>query len=60
MASNFKIPPAFDQKSMTYETWKNEIAVWQLVTDLQNEKQALVVSVSLWKCKGNGNGASSK
>lgn len=37
----------FDQKSMTYGTWKNEIAVWQLVTELQKEKQALAVSLSL-------------
>jgi hypothetical protein len=32
---------------MTYETCKNEIAVWQLVQDLKKEKQALVVSLSL-------------
>lgn len=32
---------------MTYETLKNEIAVWQLVTELKKEKQALPVSLSL-------------
>ena len=32
---------------MSYETWKNEVAVWQLVTELPDEKQALAVSLSL-------------
>lgn len=32
---------------MTYETWKNEVNVWQLVTDLKPEKQALAVSLTL-------------
>lgn len=32
---------------MTYETLKNKIAVWQLVTELKKEKQALPVSLSL-------------
>lgn len=47
MANNFKNPPAFDQRSMGYETWKNEVQVWQLVTELKKEKQALAVSLSL-------------
>ena len=51
MASNsFKNPPAFDPKTMTYEKWKNEIEVWKLVTELDEKKQALAVSLSL---KGN-------
>lgn len=51
MASNsFKNPPSFDPKLMTYETWKNEIEVWKLVTDLDANKHALAVSLSL---KGN-------
>lgn len=32
---------------MTYETWKNEIEVWKLVTDLKSDKQALAVSLNL-------------
>ena len=32
---------------MSYETWKNEVAVWQLVTELPDEKQALAVSLTL-------------
>ena len=47
MATNFKNPPAFDPRSMTYEIWKNEISVWQLVTELKKEKQALAVSLTL-------------
>ena len=39
MASNLKNPPKFDPKTMSYETWKNEVAVWQLVTELPDEKQ---------------------
>ncbi|VDI06062.1 Hypothetical predicted protein [Mytilus galloprovincialis] len=47
MATSFKNPPTFDPRSMTYETWKNEISVWQLVTDLKVDKQALAVSLTL-------------
>jgi hypothetical protein len=32
---------------MTYETWKNKIEMWKLVTDLKSDKQALAVSLSL-------------
>ena len=49
-SSNFKNPPGFDPKTMTYEAWKNEVEVWKLVTELKPEKQALAVSLSL---KGN-------
>ncbi|VDI64595.1 Hypothetical predicted protein [Mytilus galloprovincialis] len=47
MATSFKNPPTFDPRSMTYETWKNEISVWQLVTDLKVDKQALAGSLTL-------------
>ncbi|VDI61048.1 Hypothetical predicted protein [Mytilus galloprovincialis] len=47
MATSFKNPPTFDPRSMTYETWKNEISVWQLVHDLKVDKQALAVSLTL-------------
>lgn len=30
-----------------YETWKNEMRMWQLVTDLHVKKQALAVALSL-------------
>ena len=45
--ANFKNPPMFDQKTMTYESWKNEVEVWRLVTELKPEKQALAVALSL-------------
>ena len=44
--SSFKNPPAFtDGKS--YETWKNEIHMWQSLTELAKDKQALAISLSL-------------
>lgn len=46
MAQNYKIPPKFDDK-VTYETWRNEIKMWTLVTDLDPKKQALAVALSL-------------
>lgn len=30
-----------------YDTWKNELEVWNLVTDVKPEKQALAVTLSL-------------
>lgn len=47
MATSFKNPPLFDPRSMNYETWKNKVSVWQLVTELKKEKQALAVSLTL-------------
>ena len=47
MASNsYKNPPKFDE-STSYETWKNEIEIWKLMTELPKKKQALAVSLSL-------------
>lgn len=46
MASNYKNPPKFEE-NMTYEKWKNELEVWQLVTDLDKKKQALAVTLTL-------------
>ena len=45
-ASNYKVPPAFDEKK-SYESWKNEVEIWRLVTDLDKKKQALAVALSL-------------
>ena len=45
-AGNYKVPPAFDEKK-SYESWKNEVEIWRLVTDLDKKKQALAVSLSL-------------
>ena len=46
MATNFKIPPSLGPET-SYETWKNELEVWKLVTDVKPEKQALAVTLSL-------------
>jgi hypothetical protein len=44
MASNYKLPPKFDGN---YDVWKNELSMWELVTDLDEEKRALAVGLSL-------------
>ena len=46
MASGFKNPPSFGDGDK-YETWRNELDMWVLVTDVKVEKQALAVSLSL-------------
>ena len=43
---NYKVLPPFDEKT-SYESWKNEIAIWRLVTELDEKKQALPVSLLL-------------
>lgn len=48
MPSNYKNPPTFNGES--YEEWKNELFIWQLMTDIDKKKQALAVTLSL-----NGN-----
>ena len=45
-SKNFKIPPALDPDT-SYESWKNEIAIWKLVCELDKKKQALAVTLSL-------------
>lgn len=46
MAQNYKIPPKLGE-NISYETWKNEIEMWRLVTDLKESKQALAIALSL-------------
>lgn len=44
----FKNPPPFGADvNADYETWKNELEMWAIVTDLKKEKQALAVTLSL-------------
>ena len=45
-AQSYKIPPKFGPET-NYETWKNEIEMWRLVTDLDRKKHALAVTLSL-------------
>lgn len=48
MAHNFKVPPKLgDENIHQYSTWKNEIKIWQLVTDLTKSKQALAIVLCL-------------
>ena len=46
MAYNNKNPPKFDE-TISYENWKNDIAIWQELTDLDKSKQALAIHLSL-------------
>lgn len=46
MVSNYRVPPTFDE-GKPYESWKNEIAIWTRVTELEKKKQALAVALAL-------------
>lgn len=46
VAGTSKVPPAFDERK-SYESWKNEVEIWRLVTDLDKKKQVLAVALSL-------------
>ena len=43
----FKNPAPFGDNDLPYEQWRTEIEMWQLVTDMKAEKQALAVTLSL-------------
>ena len=43
---NYKSPPDLSDEKR-YSVWKNEIAIWQLVTDLPKAKQALALTLGL-------------
>ena len=45
-SQNYKIPPPLN-KDTNYESWKNEVAIWRLVTDVHKKKQALAMALSL-------------
>ncbi len=45
MVQGYKNPPKFEESS--YDTWKNEVDIWELVTDLEKKKRALAVTLSL-------------
>jgi hypothetical protein len=47
MATAYKNPPNFDDQRDNYEVWKNELEIWQRVTDLEKKKQALAVTLTL-------------
>ena len=46
MTTSYKIPPALDEEIL-YETWKSEIDIWRLMTDVEKERQALALVLLL-------------
>ena len=47
MSSNsYKNPPSLE-KDKVYSAWKNEVAMWELVTDLDKKKRGLALALSL-------------
>ncbi|KAK6187111.1 hypothetical protein SNE40_005204 [Patella caerulea] len=44
--ASYKVPPVLNP-TIGYESWKTEIEMWKLVTDLDPKKQALAVSLTL-------------
>ena len=46
MASNYKAPPEVKDE-LKYETWKKELSLWQIFTDLSKSKQAPAICLSL-------------
>ena len=43
--TTYKTPPELAGKD--YETWKKEVSLWQSITDLPAEKQAVAITLSL-------------
>lgn len=38
---NMKSPPEFKEDQMNYETWRKDLKLWTLYTDLPREKWAI-------------------
>ena len=57
MASNRKSPPLFKEDETDYEQWKKDIDLWTVITDLDKNKQAIVIHLSL---SGRARSASSE
>ena len=47
MSSKLKAPPVFDSTAGSYERWKEDLAIWQILTDLSPPKQAQYLYLSL-------------
>ena len=43
--TTYKTPPELAGKD--YETWKKEVSLWQSITDLPAEKQAVAITLSV-------------
>ena len=46
MVQSYNTTPSLGPDTI-YETWKNELEIWKLVTNVKPEKQALSVTLSL-------------
>ena len=53
MASNIKAPPVLTDED-DYLSWKNDIEVWQLFTDMEAKKQGPAVYLTLTGCAREG------
>ena len=43
--SSYKHPPQLDEKD--YTQWKNEVELWEMLTDMDKKKQGLAIALSL-------------
>ena len=43
---NYKNPPSLE-KEKSYEQWKTEVHLWELVTDLEKKKRGIALALSL-------------
>ena len=46
VVSSYKSPPAWNE-GIDFETWRNEVAIWEAVTDLATGKQGPAVALTL-------------
>ena len=46
-SSKMKAPPPFDSDAGSYERWKEDLAIWQMFSDLPGSKQAQFLYLSL-------------
>ena len=49
MSSSIKNPPVFNEKT-DYDVWKRDIELWQKLTDLKPEQQAIAIHLSSTAC----------
>ena len=57
MASNRKCPPLFKEDETDYEQWKKDVDLWTVITDLDKDKQVIIIHLSL---SGRARSASSE
>ena len=46
-SSKMKAPPSFDSDAGSYERWKEDLAIWQMLSELTRPKQAQYLYLSL-------------